>query len=182
MRGMKKFLVVLVMSLLMVGTISVVAEAKTVKTVTNWKKAKAVKKGTNIVKVSNPKSSKLGYIKFKAPKKGTYVFKFSNFVGQKGANGKDINCGFTNFYVKNRNYLSTIPIKFGGKKGYTLHTCSWDFFKDAYYNPNNANVESIYLEYPEAEVSFKLKKGQIIYLGNYFTTKKSSFKLVIKKK
>ncbi|MCR5293516.1 MAG: hypothetical protein K6E28_11655 [Eubacterium sp.] len=151
-------------------------QVKTGVTLSNYKKAQAVKLGTSKVILCKNSS---GTTKFVVPSTGTYVFKISNV----SAPGKKLN-GFVSFYTP-VNYLQDLKGRTQGGTEDTLRVANSAFLSS--WNKNNNYQKSTpanerYLSYRTMKV--KLTKGQKVYMSAFFAgagTAKPSYILKITK-
>lgn len=182
MRKISRFLVLLFVMILAVGTISITASAATKKIpaqaftarYSEVKKFVTVKKGTTTLKlgtVKNTYSSRgEGYAYFKVPKTGIYSFKFSNLTPAKKVSYSN---GFVGFYKNNNGYFSTISnLKTKGGKSYALHIAN--------KNNQRSSIEAT-SDLKTRTGKVKLKKGEKVYMYFYFDAK-ASIKLNITSK
>ena len=100
-----------------VGVTAMPAQAKTVKTSVNYKKAKSVKRGKTTISTTY-KGDKHLYLKFKAPKTKKYTFTISNMKSNHLTDGKDINHG--NFAIATQKYGHPWELYAKTKRGKTL--------------------------------------------------------------
>ena len=151
-------------------------QVKTGVTMSNYKKAWAVKLGTSKVILCKNSS---GMTKFVAPSTGTYVFKISNV----SAPGKKLN-GFVSFYTAG-SYLKDLKGRTQGGTEDTLRVANSAFLSS--WNKNNnyqkdTPANERYLSYRTMKV--KLTKGQKVYMYGFFAgagTAKPSYILKITK-
>lgn len=175
----KKTIMMIVMAMALIGCFSVVnasqVSAKTVRATTNYKKAKKIKKGTHTIIVNSNYSGKMSYVKFKAPKTKKYTFTISNMVtnGTK-TDGKDIQSGHVQFAHHDRYGMSNKKVKTQGGKDYALYICTQDSWNVS------PNFNGVYSELPSRSTTFKMKKGETIYISSWFTAPQTSFVINIK--
>ena len=132
----------------------------------DWKKAKTVKTGTTVVTIGDPRKTKAndGYVKFKAGAAKTYKFTLSNIrkYGKKSAN--DVLITHAGFRTPTQyGGFKTLKFKQNKKDTYSLALCSAKSRKIA-LSTGNKKVY-YYTSLPSRTVSFKLKKGETIYIS-----------------
>lgn len=132
----------------------------------DWKKAKAVKAGTTVVTIGDATKTKAnnGYVKFKAPATKTYKFTLSNIrrYGKKSTN--DVITTYAGFRTATQyGGYNTLKFKQNKKDTYSLYLCSVKSRNIALKYGNK--TVTAYTPLPSRTVSFKLKKGETIYIG-----------------
>ncbi len=177
--------VMMVLSVVMVQS-PIEANAASTKKVTanyNYKKAPALKTGTNKV-TAKKKGYNYPFVKFKAPKAGTYTFAISGITST-GNTKKEIGYGNISLGVPSgyKNYMTDLKVqtnkaknasKIGTKKVYasSLGICTsycWNKYEKADYKKGKSNY--VYTRY----LKIKLKKGQTVYLNSYFAGTKTKY-------
>ena len=153
-------------------------QAKTVSTVTNYKKAKKVKTGTTVVRTTSRRGGKYGYVKFTAPKKGKYVFTVGSLKtsAPRSAGGKDIRNGYVEICKADRYGVAPIKLRTQYGKSYSMYVCtqdSWDV---------SGRKGSPYDSLTSRSMTASMKKGQTLYVRAWFTAEKATYSLKIKRK
>ncbi|MGN0484344.1 MAG: hypothetical protein ACI4HI_12415 [Lachnospiraceae bacterium] len=156
-----------------------VVEAKTysVSANTNYKKAPALKlKRVYLVKAKK----NYGITKFTAPSNGKYAVKISNIhtIGVQKNTINDSHLG--NFRIKKlrNNYLWPQDVKTKGGKTSCVNMATSYFYK----NYTTKGKVTTYTDLPSREAVISLKKGETIYCDLFYTGKKCTYNLQIKKK
>ena len=173
----KKSLLMTLVTVLLIGTFAISADAvmkRTVKyqkynasTSSIKKKAVTVKKGTTNLTITKGE----GWIKFKAPSTKTYSFTFSNLKTKN--DGVIAYVDFKKQDKYDKNWLTYVKVATKGGKTDALWLKSKDFSESTtklIYRPLNSRTGKV-----------KLKKGEILYM--YYSGregKKNTAKLVIK--
>ena len=176
-RFFKKSLVMTLVTVLLIGTFAISADAVMKRTVKKQgfstetsvvnKKAATVKKGTTNLTYSKGQ----GWVKFKAPSTKTYKFTFSNLKAKGGSNAY---VSFLRIWDYDNTGLTHTKVSTKGGKNEALFLCSND-------RATGKSGKVIYRALHSRTGKIKLKKGQTIYLYfNSTTTKKNTMKLVIK--
>ena len=176
-KTLKRSLVMILATVLLIGTFAVTADAAAKKTVkklsynaemsTIKKKATAVKKGTTNLTYTKGQ----GFIKFTAPSKKTYSFTFSNLKA------KGETSAYVVFQVKDKDYpkfLIDAVVSTKGGKTDALWLASTG-------SPESKKGKVVDRFLHKRTGKIKLKKGETVYI--YFESavnKKNTMKLVIK--
>ena len=153
------------------------AQAKNVKAVTNYRKAKSLKKGKNRINYSNT-HGKGSYVKFKAPKTGKYVFTGYNLKSNKKDEATGLNIDTINFSIG--------PMKWGSI--YQLY-CKTEGGKalSAYITTYAAYELNVMKKMPNPylasrSMTIKMKKGQTYYIYISDNNGSGAFTMTVKKK
>lgn len=172
-------LAMIVATLALILCSPIMTSAKTVKTTQYYKKAPKVGLGkTHVMLKVNTQKDNEGFFKFKAPKTGLYKFTFSNYHSNgKLTEGKDIQFGGVEFYKydKKQKQISSFRVKIGKYYDYFLYVCTKELVEKY---PNDGGL---FCSLPKRDTTIKIKKGQTIYIGTYFSTAKSTFDVNINK-
>jgi hypothetical protein len=135
------------------------------------KKGTAVKKGTYTIEMAG----KSGFLKFKAPKTKTYTFTISNIEKKTPGDVMDDylngNIYFLLPYPNNKKSLGPIKVKTKGGLTDRVNVRSLE---------NSTAGKMVYRFLTSRSASFKLKKGQTVYMFARFADARNSFRLKIK--
>ena len=176
-KTLKRSLVMILATVLLIGTFAVTADAAmkrtvnkqsfTTKTSTANKKSATVKKGTTTLTYKKGE----GYIKFVAPKTKKYTFTFSDYKL------KGTTCGHIGIMMKDKDFPTSVTFTEASTKGGksdTLWMCSAGF-------PETKTGKTVDRYLHKRLATIKLKKGEVIYFYFYSVAKqKTTMKLVIK--